>query len=56
MSSCVHRRYADAGTSLTSTQTFWKVLTVTVDGKLQALVYDILPFEEGAGNRCSECG
>ena len=25
-------------------------------GKLQALVYDILPLEEGAGKRCSECG
>ena len=24
--------------------------------KLQALVYDILPLEEGAGKRCSECG
>ena len=24
--------------------------------KLQALVYDILPSEEGAGKRCSECG
>ena len=23
--------------------------------KLQALVYDILPLEEGAGKRCSEC-
>ena len=25
------------------------------DTKLQALVYDILPLEEGAGKRCSEC-
>ena len=25
-------------------------------GKLQALVYDILPLEEGAWKRCSECG
>ena len=24
--------------------------------KLQTLVYDILPSEEGAGKRCSECG
>ena len=24
--------------------------------KLQALVYDILPLEEGAGKRWSECG
>ena len=24
--------------------------------KLQALFYDILPLEEGAGKRCSECG
>ena len=24
--------------------------------KLQTLVYDILPLEEGAGKRCSECG
>ena len=24
--------------------------------ELQALVYDILPLEEGAGKRCSECG
>ena len=24
--------------------------------KLQALVYDILSLEEGAGKRCSECG
>ena len=24
--------------------------------KLQALVYDILPSEEGDGKRCSECG
>ena len=24
-------------------------------GKLQALAYDILPLEEGAGKRCSEC-
>ena len=24
--------------------------------KLQALVYDILLLEEGAGKRCSECG
>jgi len=24
--------------------------------KLQALVYDILPLEEGAEKRCSECG
>ena len=23
--------------------------------KLQALVYDILPLEEGAGKRCAEC-
>ena len=23
--------------------------------KLQALVYDILPLEKGAGERCSEC-
>ena len=23
--------------------------------KLQALVYDFLPLEEGAGKRCSEC-
>ena len=23
--------------------------------KFQALVYDILPSEEGAGKRCSEC-
>ena len=23
--------------------------------KLQALVYDILPLEEGAGKQCSEC-
>ena len=23
--------------------------------KLQALVYDILPLEKGAGKRCSEC-
>ena len=28
---------------------------VTVSLKLQALVYDILPLEEGAGKRCSEC-
>ena len=27
-----------------------------VMGKVQALVYDILPLEEGAGKRCSECG
>ena len=27
-----------------------------VKPKLQALVYDILPSEEGAGKRCSECG
>ena len=26
------------------------------EGKLQALVYDILPLEEGAGKRCAECG
>ena len=25
-------------------------------GKLQALVYDIIPLEEGVGKRCSECG
>ena len=25
-------------------------------GKLQALVYDIIPLEEGAGKRSSECG
>ena len=24
--------------------------------KLQALVYDILPLEEGAGKRCTVCG
>ena len=24
--------------------------------KVQSLVYDILPLEEGAGKRCSECG
>ena len=24
--------------------------------KLHALVYDILPLEEDAGKRCSECG
>ena len=29
---------------------------VAVLGKLQALLYDILPLEEGAGKRCSECG
>ena len=29
---------------------------VTVECKLQALVYDILPLEEGARKRCSECG
>ena len=29
---------------------------VMVLAKLQALVYDILPLEEGAGKRCSECG
>ena len=23
--------------------------------RLEALVYDILPLEEGAGKRCSEC-
>ena len=28
---------------------------VCVCVKLQALVYDILPLEEGAGKRCSEC-
>ena len=27
----------------------------SVLSKLQALVYDILPLEEGAGKRCSEC-
>ena len=26
-----------------------------VKDKLQALVYDILPLEESAGKRCSEC-
>ena len=26
------------------------------DSKVQALVYDILPLEAGAGKRCSECG
>ena len=31
MPSCVLRRYVDAGTSLISTQTFGKVLTVMVD-------------------------
>ena len=28
---------------------------VSLRTKLQALVYDILPLEEGAGKRCSEC-
>ena len=28
---------------------------VTCESKLQALVYDILPLEEGVGKRCSEC-
>ena len=28
---------------------------VTMKGKLQALVYDILSLEKGAGKRCSEC-
>ena len=28
---------------------------VTAAPKLQTLVYDTLPLEEGAGNRCSEC-
>ena len=32
------------------------VCRVWVRVKLQALVYDILPSEEGAGKRCSECG
>ena len=31
-------------------------LTDKGEHKLQALVYDILPLEEGAGKRCSECG
>ena len=31
-------------------------LKVMLCTKLQALVYDILPLEEGAGKRCSECG
>ena len=31
-------------------------VSVLPDYKLQALVYDILPLEEGAGKRCSECG
>ena len=30
-------------------------LRVTMIGKPQALVYDILPSTEGAGKRCSEC-
>ena len=30
--------------------------TVTGEGKFQALVYDILPLEEGAGKRCAKCG
>ena len=34
-----------------------RMIAFTVAGrvKLQALVYDILPLEEGAGKRCSEC-
>ena len=28
---------------------------ITLTAKLQALVYDILPLEEGTGKRCSEC-
>ena len=31
-------------------------ITVLLVPKLQALVYDILPLEEGAGKRCSEYG
>ena len=41
MFTCVFGRYAAS--------------TVLSVPKLQALVYDILPLEEGAGKRCSEC-
>ena len=34
----------------------WTTRPVHLLRKLQALVYDILPLEEGAGKRCSECG
>ena len=30
-------------------------LSDTKGSKLQTLVYDILPLEEGAGKRCTEC-
>ena len=33
-----------------------KPVAVLCPRKLQALLYDILPLEEGAGKRCSECG
>ena len=40
----------------TERQTHRGRATERAESKLQALVYDILPLEEGAGKQCRECG
>ena len=41
---------------LQNTNSVSQLALVLTEYKLQALVDDILPLEEGAGKRCSECG